>query len=189
MKFSELKENEALEIIEITNHIVFPNFTNPSTGKISIESDIDFHDKRIQMKIFTDGEIIKESDEISKNLDEYYIGKKKYQYDVDTLKTKKVYFKNHSYVITYLIAKEFKSIGNLQGWFYVIKDISIYLKNPKDKKALQNAKQVIKEIANHNNRIDYSSLFGMLLSQGRKSQEFETEKIYKNVYTLKKIKN
>lgn len=186
MKFTELKENEPLEVIEITNHIVFPRFPNPTTGKRDIDSDIVSEDKRIQMRIFTDGEIEKESEETSQNIDEYYIGKKKYQYDVDTLKTKKVYFKNHSYVITYLIANEFMTIGNARGWFDVVKEVSIYLKNPKDKKALKCAKQAIREIENHNNSVDYSSLFGMLFSQGKGLQKFETEKISKNVYSLKK---
>ena len=78
------------------------------------------------------------------------------------------------------------TIGNIRGWFGVVKEVSIYLKNPKDKKALKCAKQAIREIENHNNNVDYSSLFGMLVSQGKGLQKFETEKISKNVYSLKK---
>lgn len=185
MKFIELKENEPLEVIEITYHMVIPRVPNPYTGKREVESDT-VEDKRIQMRIFTDGEIEKQTEETSQNIEEYYIGKKKYQYDVDTLKIKNIYFKNHSYVITYIIANEIMTIGNVTGWFSVIKDVSIYLSNPKDKKALKCAKQVIREIANHNNSVDYSSLFGMLFSRGKGLQKFETEEISKNVYSLKK---
>ena len=78
------------------------------------------------------------------------------------------------------------TVGNVHGWFDVIKEVSIYLQNPKDKKSLKCAKQAIREIANHNNSVDYSSLFGMLFSQGKELQKFETEKISKNVYSLKK---
>ena len=38
------------------------------------------------MKVFTDGEIVCEDEVISQNIDEYYIGKTKYPYDVNTLK-------------------------------------------------------------------------------------------------------
>lgn len=117
---------------------------------------------------------------------EIYRIKRKYQYYVDTLKTKNIYFKNHSYVITYLIANEFMTVGNVCGWFDIVKDVSIYLKNPKDKKALKCAKQAIREIENHSNSVDYSSLFGMLFSQEKGLHKFETEKISKNVYNLKK---
>ena len=56
MKFIELKEHEPLEVIEVTKHIVFPKFPNPTTGKRDKETDT-VEDKRIQMIIFTDGEI------------------------------------------------------------------------------------------------------------------------------------
>ena len=185
MKFTELKEQEPLEVVEATKHMVIPKVPNPTTGKIDMKPR-SVENKKIQMIIFTDGEIAKESEEVTQNIDEFYIGKRKYQYDVDTLKTKNIYFKNHSYVITYLIANEFMTVGNVHGWFDVIKEVSIYLQNSKDKKALKSAKKAIREIANHNNNVDYSSLFGMLFSKGKEFQKFETEKISKNVYSLKK---
>ena len=181
MKFKELKEHEPLEVVEVTKHMVIPDF--PGTKSLNRKV---FEDKKIQMRIFTDGEIAEESEETTKSIDEYYIGKRKYQLAVDTLKTKNLYFKNHSYVITYLIAKEFRTVGSVSGWFDVVEDVSIYLKNPKDKTALKSAKGVIREIENHNKSVDYSSLFGMLFSQGKESPKFEPEEISKNVYSLKK---
>ena len=181
MEVLELKEHEPLEVIEVTKHVVLPKFP----GERDKQSNI-VENKKIQMRIFTDGETAKESEETTQKIKEYYIGKRKYQYDVDTLKTKNIYFKNHSYVITYLISNEFMTVGKVSGWFNVTKEVSIYLQNPKDKKALKCAKQAIREIANHNNSVDYSSLFGMLFSQGKELQKFETEKISKNVYSLKK---
>ena len=107
---------------------------------------------------------------------------------VDTLETKNIYFKNHSYVITYLLAKEFMVKGSVGGWFDIIKDVSIHIENKKDIKALREAKKVIKEINNLNSHTDYSSLFGMILSQPTKSERFETKEISKNIYTLKRTK-
>lgn len=71
------------------------------------------------------------------------------------------------------------------GFFDIIKDVSIYLKNPKDKQALKEAKKVIKTIHKHNQNVDYSSIFNMLF-QSKDDINYKIEKISKNVYTLKK---
>ncbi len=183
MKIRELKENEPLKVIEVTKHLTVPT----SPGKIDEETKV-IEDERIKTIIFTDGEIEKQTEEASQSIDEYYIGKFKYQMTVDTLKIKNIYFKNHSYVITYLLAKEFMVKGRVRGWFDVIKDVSVHIENKKDIKALREAKKVIKEINNLNSHTDYSSLFGMILSQPTKSERFETKEISKNIYTLKRTK-
>ena len=183
MKLKELKENEPLNIIEVSKQYHYPSFI----ARRPKGSDT-YEEKKIKMKVFTDGEIEKQTEETSQNINEYYIGKKKYNYDVDVLKAKNLYFKNHSYVITYLIAAEHMTIGNITGWFDIVKEVSVYLENIKDKKALKEAKRVIKEINNLNSHTDYSSLFGMILSQPTKSEKFETEEISRNVYTLKRTK-
>lgn len=171
MKIIELKENEPLEVIKVTKRITLPAcfYKDDETKTKEFE--------KVKMRIFTDGEIAKETKETFHNINECYIGR-----------TKNLYFKNHSFVIVYLIAEEYMTIGNVAGCFDVIKDISIYLENKKDKKALKSAKRIIKEIANLNKGIDYSSLLGMLVSESKKSVEFETEEITKNVYSLKKTK-
>ncbi len=183
MKIRELKENEPLKVIEVTKHLTVPT----SPGKIDEETKV-IEDKRIKTIIITDGEIEKQTEETTQDINEFYIGKSKYQMTVDTLETKNIYFKNHSYVITYLLAKEFMVKGSVGGWFDIIKDVSIHIENKKDIKALREAKKVIKEINNLNSHTDYSSLFGMILSQPTKSERFETKEISKNIYTLKRIK-
>ena len=184
MRIQELREDEPLKVVEVSQHIKRPTFYFEETS----DSDL-IEIKQIQMKVFTDGEIIRESEEVSESIEEYYIGKKKYEPYVDTLKTKIVFFKNHSYVITYLIAQECTTVGNIRGWFDIINDVSIYLKNPKDKKALRNAKQAIREIQNHNSSVNYSSLFTMLFSQTRGFEQFKSEKMTENIYSLKRTKN
>ena len=185
MKFQELKEDESLKLVEISQYFKMPPVdSNEQENPNIIQSKI------IQTKVFTDGEIAKESEKISKNISEYHIGKKKYQYDVSLnntyiLNTKDVFFKNYSYVITYLLAKEMRSIGNVTGWFDIIKDVSIYLENLKDKKSLKKAKQAIKEIQNSINSVNYSSLFSMLFSQRKISNDFEINELTKNIYSLK----
>ena len=183
MKIRELKENEPLEVIEVT---MKPDNTDIFDSVLSDFDTVEY--SRIKMRILTDGEIEKQTEKASQSIDEFYIGKSKYQMTVDTLETKNIYFKNHSYVVTYLLAKEFMVKGSVRGWFDVIKDVSVHIENKKDIKALREAKKVIKEINNLNSHTDYSSLFGMILSQPTKSERFETKEISKNIYTLKRTK-
>lgn len=190
MKINELKENEPLKVEEASFHIEFSAFINPKpifgVEEDKEEIEIDEYD-RIKTKVFTDGEIEKISEVQIENIDEYYIGRKRYQYGVDTKKTKDIYLKNYSYVITYLIASEPMQIGTLHGWFDIIKDVKIYLKDTKDKKALKEAKKVIKAIQNHNNSVNYDSLLEMMFSS-REPIKYDCEEIDENVYSLRKTK-
>ena len=188
LKINELTENDPLKAIEVTDHVEFEIFLDPKPTIESIEkSEKEIEEyKRIQTKIFTDGDISKISEEKIKEIDEYYIGKKKYQYDVDTLKSKDIYFKNHSYVIVYTIASEPMQFGSIHGWFDIIKDVSIYLKDVKDKKALKEAKKIIKAIKNHNNSVNYDSLLEMMISTRERIVKYDYEKIIDNVYCFKK---
>ena len=116
MKIRELKENEPLKVTRVTYH--FPAWPDPSTGKVDKDAK-PIEDERIKTIIFTDGEIEKQTEETFQSIDEFYIGKSKYHMTVDTLETKNIYFKNHSYVITYLLAKEFMIKG--QGAYSKLK--------------------------------------------------------------------
>lgn len=180
MKIRELKENEPLKVTRVTYH--FPAWPDPSTGKIDKDAK-PIEDERIKTIIITDGEIEKQNEEVSQDIEEYYIGKSKYLMTVDTLETKNIYFKNHSYVITYLLAKEFRAVNNGGGWFDVIKDVSIHLENKNDKKALREAKKFIKQINECNDYTNYLSIWGLQLPQDE-----GLEKISKNAYTLKRTK-
>ena len=180
MKIRELKENEPLKVTMVTYH--FPAWPDPSTGKVDKDAK-PIEDERIKTIIFTDGEIEKQTEEVSQDIEEFYIGKSKYHMTVDTLETKNIYFKNHSYVVTYLLAKEFRTIHNGGGWFDVIKDVSIHLENKNDKKALREAKRFIKQINECNDYTNYLSSWGLQLPEYE-----ELEKISKNAYTLKKTK-
>lgn len=162
MKIKQLKELEPLQIIEVIKQVKIPNRNLNNV----LNSDI-VEVKQIQMRVLTDGQIEKEDEEIKQNVEEYYIGKIKYDC-VDTLKTKNIYLKNHSYAIVFLIANEWLVKENVQGWFDVVKDISIYLEDLKDKKSLKRAKQIIKNLENNMDEIDYSSIFSMLGSQNEK---------------------
>ena len=194
MKIQELKENSPLQVVEVLEH----EEVRPELPKIE--------HKMIQTIVFTDGEIVSESDEIEENIEDYYnelYPYKQYPYNVDTLKTKNLFFKNYSYIITFLIAREWATAGRATGYFDIIKDISIYLENSKDKNALKNAKNVILKVQNMDRRVlkrtqngvlkfkkndGITSLLDMDISPLMSEQSI-TENIYNNVYALKKLKN
>ena len=73
---------------------------------------------------------------------------------------------------------------------FVIKDITIYLKDLNDKRALKNAKQVIKDLYKLNSQQDYSSILTTINNQMVSGlSHFELDNINKNVLTLsRKIK-
>ena len=182
MKIRELKENESLEVIEVT---MKPNNTDIFDSVLS-DSDTGEY-SRIKMRILTDGEIERQTEEISQDINEFYIGENKYQFDVNTLKTKKLYFKNYSYIITYLVSTDYRLFGTIPRKFDIVNDISIYLKNEKDKNALICAKQMIKDFVISNNNLDNFHLFAMALSQTDGTARLDINKISKNIYTLKKL--
>lgn len=179
MKIKELKENQPLEVIEVSHYLPIPSYNK----KGEIDKNKRTERRQIQMKIYTDGKIVKESDETHQKIKEYYIGKNKYQHDVDILKSKNIYFQNHSYVITCLYTNEFIRLRNAGGWFRELKDINIYLENPKDKKALREAKKVIKNIQYNNETSNYSSIYGMLFERKKEPKKLKRTKIYKDIFS------
>jgi len=177
MKFQQLTKEDPLEVIEVFRQFQRPIPRNDgSFGTIKM--------KQIQTFVFTDGEVFKEDCPITVNIDQYFFGKKEYPYPVDFLQKKNIYFQNHHFVITYLNAKEYCKIGNLSGWFSFNKNVSIYLENLKDKKALKEAKKIIQEIHEHDVQTDYSSYLNMLASQTNGLKSFKVDKVSENVYKI-----
>lgn len=65
MKIRELKENEPLNIIEVSKQYHYPSFI----ARGPKDSDT-YEEKKIKMKVFTDGEIEKQTEETSQNINE-----------------------------------------------------------------------------------------------------------------------
>lgn len=178
MKYQILSENQPLEMTEVTEVVRIPSCLGKNLGTIE--------NTQIQNIIFTDGILKKEDYATETPIEEYKIRDKRYNYHVDTLKTKNVYLEDYSYVVKYTVAREFTRVGNIGGWFNVIRDVNIYLKNPKDKEALKKAKKTIKMIQYRLSQVDYSSIFNMIMY--RDSKEFQFEQARNNIYTLKRHK-
>ena len=153
----ELDSTESLELLEVVKHLKVPNAPGKTGNNKIIEHIIG------QTVMYTDGIIADISDKSVKDIEEYYIGETKYE-DVDTLKTRKVLLKNYTYVVVYTIVNEKRTIGNVSGYFDIIKNVTIYLKDINDVVALKNARDLIESIQVIGKKIDYSSLTNFVLS-------------------------
>jgi len=133
MKIKELKDNENIEIIKVSKHINTPD-------RVTIEIPL------IETQMITDGLVEVDEKQKEESIENYCINGKKYDYYVDTLKTQNVSLKNHSYVIVYLTAYEYVTTQGKTLWIPIIKDMSVYLSDLKNKKALRQVRQVISHI-------------------------------------------
>ena len=95
---------------------------------------------------------------------------------------------DYSYAITYLISSEWTRFGNIGGWFEVIRDITIYLKDINDRKALQEAKKIIKMIEKYSKRVNFSSFRKYLSTSIVEANDHGFEGVKKNIYILKRDK-
>lgn len=166
----ELKDNEPLEVITISHQL---KMSTPLKN-----TDKKLENKLIYTKVLTDGIVVKKDKKPKEKITEYYFDdNEKFNGNADFLRKKDLYFKNHSYVITYLIAKQ-TSRDSSSGDVEIVKNISIYLKNRMDIKTLKKVKRIVKEINRYN--INHSP---SLIPYGL--EEYDNEKCDGNVYVLK----
>lgn len=178
MKKVEFNKDGILELIEVS--------VRRNVPKILSCPETEFDDVKVETKVYTDGEVVRVRESEEESIDEFFINGKKYTHQVDKLRRTKVYLKNHSYAVVYTLAEEFLTVGNVSGFFKVIKDTKIYLKDSRDLTAMKKAKKTIEMIREHNNSANYDSLFSMLMTRNVGSRKLEYEKYNKNVYTLRK---
>lgn len=178
MKKIEFNTDGTLDLIE--------GFAIRKVPKIFNIPETEYEDVKVETKIYTDGEVVQIDEPIVEDISEYYINGKKYNGSINKLRTTRVQLKDHSYAVVYTLGEEYLTVGNIRGFFKVIKNVEIYLKDKKDLTALRKAKKTISMIQEHCNSVDYSSLFTMFLSKDNTPRKLEYEKYNRSVYTLKK---
>lgn len=176
MKKQLFNQEGTIELIEGTSTLVFHD--NLPDRK---EHDI----PKIETKIYTDGEIVEVSEPVIEPITEYYIGKERYTNNLSKKKTRTIQLKNHTYAVVYTLAEEYLTIGNIRGFFKVVKEVKVYVHSKKDLKAIKQARKTMNMIAEGNRSVDYSSLLTMLASP-RAPRTMEYEEQVDNVYILKK---
>lgn len=141
-----------------------------------------FLEDRINTIILTDGELIETTISEPEPINEYYIGKTKYEYPVDTLNKKRVVIKNARYILAVTFVNRVVRIGTHGfGWLKTIDDTEIFLNNKKDKDALKKAKETVMSISCQPKTVLEATL-------GRNTNVFNLnyESVAKNVYQLKR---
>ena len=137
---------------------------------------------RINTMIYTDGELIETTLSDPETINEYFIGKVKYEYPVDTLHKKKVVIKNARYILAVTVANRTVRVGkNGFGWLKVIENTEIFLNNKKDKEALKNAKETIIAVSSHPRTVLEATF-------GRNNNMFDLkyESVGNKIYQLKR---
>ena len=187
MKIETYADINVLELDKAIYH--YNGFPDPNGRKPNSKEKLPKPKKspevRVDMKVYTDGEIIQTIEGEPEPIKEYYIGKIKYNREVDTLVKKKVYIKNASYILVVTVAKYGTWIGeNGLGWFDFIQNAEIFLNNPKDKVALRKARETILEISGSPR---YNSIFDALFNRSKTISDLNYKKIDNNVYQLKNV--
>lgn len=173
----ELKPGTPLELVEAIRYSKVPNLPGKKDKEQIIEIPI------VQSVLFTDGTIVK-TDEVLKDSNRINIDGIKEQ-KINIKKTKYVYLTNFTYAVVYLIAKEDLIMQNCGGTFDTVKNVSIYLNDKQDKKAIEKVRQVLKLNAKNSEKIDTSSVFSLAISEAIGKVKSCGEEVNKNIYLVK----
>lgn len=178
---------DVIEIEEVNRKYQIPGFTKDDEGKIGT-SMIDEADNKIKTVIYTDGKVKKIEESAPEAISEYFIGRKKYGYEVNQLIKKRLYIEDASYIVKVNLADEildYESEGRKgRGHFYVITSTELLVKDKKDREAIRKAKETVKSISSDSR--EYNSIWAALFKKkGNNQSSLEYEKSHKDIYQLK----
>lgn len=180
MKYRLFDKEGKIKLTEVSTIVRIPSFfgeqVTPNT----------FEDTLIKTRVFTDGKVVKQEEPKVEEIKEYFINGKKYTHKVDKKTTRIIYLEDYTYAIVYTTAREYMTIGNIHGNFFITKDVEVYVKSKKDLAALRKARKAIRKIEEGNNSVNYSSIFSAMMTSNQNKRNMEFEQIKDNVYTLKK---
>ena len=178
---------DVIEIDEVNRKYQIAAFAKDD-GKIDT-SMIDRVDNKIKTIIYTDGKVIKVEKSEPIPISEYFIDKKKYNYEVNQLVKKRLYIEDATYIVKVNLAEEildFESRGRKgRGNFYVITSSELLVKDKKDKEAIRKAKETVKSIKA--NSREFNSVWDVLFKK-KANNEFtlEYESTQEDIYQLKR---
>jgi len=144
----------------------------------------------VRTKVFTDGKLVDESPVKEEAIATYSFsnGERLFRM-VDTLKTKTLRFKDYSFIITYVLAREPFKVEDTRVMLTNVKDIKVYIKDIKNRKAQKMAKRVIKEIYRQNKRFNkeeqFLTLFQYTFAFNSQNDPIAFNKETQDVYTVK----
>lgn len=178
---------DVIEIEEVNRKYQIAAFAKDDDGKIGT-SMIDRVDNKIKTIIYTDGKVIKVEKSEPIPISEYFIDKKKYNYEVNQLVKKRLYIEDATYIVKVNLAEEildFESRGRKgRGNFYVITSSELLVKDKKDKEAIRKAKETVKSIKA--NSREFNSVWDVLFKKKANNEStLEYESTQEDIYQLK----
>lgn len=178
---------DVIEIEEVNRKYQIAAFAKDDDGKIGT-SMIDRVDNKIKTIIYTDGKVINIEKSEPIPISEYFIDKKKYNYEVNQLVKKRLYIEDATYIVKVNLAEEildFESRGRKgRGNFYVITSSELLVKDKKDKEAIRKAKETVKSIKA--NSREFNSAWDVLFKKKANNEStLEYESTQEDIYQLK----
>ena len=173
MKYKILDENEPILVEKILKLFSFPfNFHDgiSTSERIMVDTEI-----------YTDGQIKELNHLKTQNIIGCKVNGIPYKPSADTYNVNELYLKDANYIIKVTKSLEFYRTSNGGGNRDVVRNIEIYLKNPKDKKTLKEVKCILKE------KNLYMCINDMLISPSKRVISVTGySEIHDNVYCLTK---
>lgn len=184
MKYTLIKETDKIKLISAKDIVRYDGFDEPAkkgetcvpTPDVIVERDI------VKTKIFTDGEI-KGIASLDSSLSDLPINLSNMK--IDKTELSELELLNHNYVIRILTALEFQKRGSVYGWYDVIKDVEIYLRDKKDKDAIRKVKKTLELVCSNR---EYASIFELLLPQKPVQINISYNEEKEGIYQLRKTK-
>lgn len=138
-----------IEVIEGIKHIYGPTLPGGENQTIKRTNIKEFY-----TMIFTDGEIIYTGEKETYNVEELLTSKKinrqlctkllKFYNITDSINIYQVKVKNANYIIKVIAGEEFLRGTHSAGFYHVIQDKEVYLKNKSDKDTVKFVKEILK---------------------------------------------
>ena len=184
MKYKLIKESDKIKLISGKDIVVYSGFGKPvKKGETPVAvPDVVRERDIIKTKIFTDGKI-KGIETLTNS--ELELPKNMKTIELDKVELSELELEKHKFVIRILTALEFQKRGTVCGWFDVIKDVDIYLRDKKDKESIRKVKKTLELVCSN---YEYTSIFDLLFSkkQAQMSVLYNQEK--EGIYQLVKTK-
>lgn len=184
MKYKLIKESDKIKLISGKDIVVYPGFDKPvKPGEKYIPApDVIEERDIIKTKIFTDGEIkdIKQLQSF-----ELELPKNMKTIELDKIELNELELMDHKFVIRILTALEFQKRGKVYGWFDIVKDVDVYLRDKKDKDSIRKIKKTLELVCSN---YEYTSIFDLLFSKKQAEMSVLYNQEYEGIYQLVKTK-
>lgn len=184
MKYKLIKESDKIKLISGKDIVVYSGFGKPvKKGETPVAvPDVVRERDIIKTKIFTDGKIKGIETLTNSKLE---LPKNMKTIELDKVEVNELELTDHKFIIKILTALEFQKRGKVFGWFDVIKDVEVYLRDRKDKDSIKKIKKTLELVCSNQ---EYTSIFEFLFSKNQTQTSVIYNQEKEGIYQLVKTK-